>query len=416
MKIIFIFSLILSSATARGAATAVTFENIRELLQTQNPKLEGSRLESEASQLRADGHLGRSFLPELQLYGANESFKVGRNPDKSQPTFGATLKLNLFNGGRDSLESDFRKAIAEKKSYQNQRTLSEELQKARQLYWLILYGQEQSDLLTQMSKVNSQNLQAAQKRIRSGVATESDRFEFEMKSVDLKRDLDESRLKLLNQKKEMAVLLGFKPETELQFPAQLSHDHNFENIFEHKSQDHNFLYKEAEMQATASRLSARSQRRAWWPKLDAYAAYNQYNETEKEFPAAEDRRETVLGLKLSISLASGLESQVEAQALDREARAAARMAEVQQQEVEVHLHNEIGELRFLHDQVHDTEENIERAEKYYKLTQSEYSRGVKNSPDVLGATEKLFEIRRKRLEILRDFQISKTHVLSKMGK
>ena len=39
---------------------------------------------------------------------------------------------------------------------------------------------------------------------------------------------------------------------------------------------------------------------------------------------------------------------------------------------------------------HNAEENIKRAERYYRLTQSEYNRGVKNSPDVLGASQRLF--------------------------
>ena len=85
-------------------------------------------------------------------------------------------------------------------------------------------------------------------------------------------------------------------------------------------------------------------------------------------------------------------------------------------EIEAHLETEMAGVSFLHDQVHAAEENIARATKYHDLTKSEYARGVKNSPDMLGAAEKLFEMRHKRLEIIRDYQIAKGHILSKTGR
>ncbi|MFN7610167.1 MAG: TolC family protein, partial [bacterium] len=180
--------------------------------------------------------------------------------------------------------------------------------------------------------------------------------------------------------------------------------------------DHEFLFKENEIQASTTSLSAKSQSRTWWPKVDAYAAYNQFNEREEEFSQANDRTETVVGLRMTLSLSAGLESNSEASALNREAEAYKKLAEYQRKEVETHVETELSELRLRHDQVHDAAENIQRAARYYKLTQSEYTRGVKNSPDVLGAADKLFEMKHKRLEIIRDFQISKAHVLAKIGR
>lgn len=103
-------------------------------------------------------------------------------------------------------------------------------------------------------------------------------------------------------------------------------------------------------------------------------------------------------------------------ALNKEAAADFERAEFKRREIEAHMENEVSELRFLHDQVHDAEDNIARAERYYKMTQSEYARGVKNSPDVLGASEKLFESRSKRIELIREFQVAKAHVLAKLGR
>ena len=110
-----------------------------------------------------------------------------------------------------------------------------------------------------------------------------------------------------------------------------------------------------------------------------------------------------------------MESLREAQALDQEAAAAKLMAEHKRRETAIHVRAELAQLKLLHDQVHETEQNIARAERYYKITQSEYARGVKNSPDVLGASDKLFDARHSRLETIRDYQVAKSHLMSKLG-
>ena len=105
-----------------------------------------------------------------------------------------------------------------------------------------------------------------------------------------------------------------------------------------------------------------------------------------------------------------------AEVLIKEAGAAQVQTELAKREIEAHLETEMAGVSFLHDQFHAAEENITRATKYHELTKSEYARGVKNSPDMLGAAEKLFEMRHKRLEIIRDYQIAKGHILSKTGR
>lgn len=402
-----------SSGTA--ATKELTFEELKVLLEKRNDRVKATQLEVEASKNR-QGTLLRSFMPAVELYGGQESFKIGQQTQKNQPTYGAEVKVNLFNGGRDQLQSEVRELTLAQKENQLTRVFSEELQKARVLFWEIMYSQEVIALIESTIRINDQNLASAQRRIRSGVATESDRFEFEMKSVDLKRDLEEAKLKLANQKRDLAVLLNLEENEEMRFPKRLAHEHNFEDLLKHSHKDHDFLFKEDELQAQVVSLSAKKQRRRWWPTVDAYVAYSQFNEREKDFSEASDRTEAVVGVRMNLSLSAGLEASREAFALAQEAEASQSLAKYKRKQIEVHFENELSELRLRHDQVHNAEENIQRADRYYKLTQSEYARGVKNSPDVLGASDKLFEMKKKRLEIIRDFQLSKSHILIKIGR
>lgn len=406
---------LLAAAASHAATVEVTSANLKELVESRNDRVSAAKLGVDAARER-EGSFGRSFLPSVELFAAQENLKMGREERKNQPAYGIEGKVNLFNGGRDRIDGEIREIGARRSEFQGKRILSEELEKVRDAYWQSLYQREKIEVLKAALKVNDGNLAAAQRRLRSGVATEADRVEFEMKAVDLKRELGEAQLRFDERRRTLAVLLGYQESDEIRLSEDFHHEHEYAKLLKHAPEDHDFLYKENELSAKQGELAARGYRRVWWPKLDVYAGYHQYNEREKEFADAADRTESVVGLRLSLSLPAGLEANREAAAQQKEAAALSRLSDFQKREVESHLVNEIAELNFLHDQIHDAEENIKRAERYDKLTQSEYVRGVKNSPDVLGASEKLFGARLRRLEIIREFQTSKAHVLSKIGK
>ncbi|WP_413289166.1 TolC family protein [Bdellovibrio sp. HCB337] len=412
---VFAVALCLFQESAFAESEKINSETLRSLLETKNAKVQAAQKGKEAAEEK-EGYLTRSFLPSLEMYVGQETFKPGRQDTVTEPAYGAELRVNLFNGGRDQLENRVRELGTEKKGFEVQRVLSEELEKARTEYWHSLYYREKISLLQSTIEVNKQNLSSADRRIRSGVATESDRVEFEMQAIELAQELSESKMKQESHLRNLKVLLGVAKLNVGSLSEKLDHEHEYEGELKHSMKDHEFLVKENEILAEQNRLLAKKEKREWWPKLEAFAAYNQYNERDKEFADAQDRTESVVGLRVNLSASAGLESRREGAALQKEAEGASAIAVFQKTEIEAHLENEMAELSLMHSQIHDAEENIKRAEKYYRLTQSEYGRGVKNSPDVLGASEKLFETRHKRLEIVRDFQLAKAHVLSKIGK
>ncbi|MBY0554546.1 TolC family protein [bacterium] len=410
-----VFAILVIFLIQPSWALEINSASLKSLVESKNIQVEASKLEVEAAEERKRS-LMRSFLPSIELYGAQETFKKGQQSEKSQPLYGVEANINIFNGGRDWLDSDIRDLEWQKKNFQHTRVQSEVLETVRSTYWQIIYSQEKVQLLEAAIKSNKESLKSAERRIQSGVATQSDRIEFEMKAVELDQELSETKLHLESQKRNLAVLLGIDNHKEMTFTEKLEHEHDYEVTLAHSKQDHAYLYKEAELQSEVSRKLASQQNRNWVPKLDAYASYNQFNERGEDKPAAIDRRESVVGLRVSLSLGSVFNSYSEAASLKKEALSAQKLADLQKKQVDIHVSTEMAELELLHNQVHAAEENIIRAEKYHKLAQSEYSRGVIGSPDFLSASEKLYEIRHKRIEIIKDFHIAKAHVLSKIGR
>lgn len=392
----------------------ITSENIKNLIESKNEKVLASVDMVEASKKR-EGFLLRSFIPSLEIKAARESIRTDEQVKFSQQMLGAEAKLNLYNAGSDQIENQIRSLDVQKREISLQRVISEEVERGRVIYWNVIYAKEKSNLLKKMIALNAENLKKAQLRIKSGIATKSDQFEFEMKDIELKQDLSETLLKLNSEESHLKVLLGLGRNSEIGYPQNLSHDHEFENVLKHSFRQHEFLYKEDAISAEQKALHAKNSKRSWWPKLDAYASYNKY-EVPTTFRGQTDLpNESEVGVRVTMNLFSAFESQANAGSELKEAEALRKSTEYAKREVEMHIDSEMSELKLLHDQVHDVEENIKRAEQYYKLTLSEYNLGVKNSLDVLSASEKLFDMQNKRLEVIKKFQHSKAHVLSKIG-
>lgn len=405
----------LLAANAGAKEVRVTFNELKALVETQNERVRAASEELAAARSR-EGHLGRSFLPKLEAHAAQESIKIGTQDVKTQPDYGAEVRMNLYNGGRDSLRDKALGFRSQRKTFEARGRVVEELGKSRVLYWTIVYQKNVVATLKEMIAINAENLRAAEKRIRGGVATESDRLEFEMNAIDLKRELSEAELEIRSLSRELLVHIGANADDTLVTDSVLSHGGEWEHEVRHTHRDHDFLVKPYEFASLEAQTAAREQGRAWLPRLDAYAGWNQFNQREENFAAARDRQESVVGVRLKIDAFDGLSFRREAQALRREAEAANLIATYQRKQNEAHIEKEYDELTFLHDRVHEADENIKSAERYYRVTRSEYSRGVKNSPDVLGASEKLLAMKLKRLAMIRDFQFARSHVLTKIGR
>ena len=74
------------------------------------------------------------------------------------------------------------------------------------------------------------------------------------------------------------------------------------------------------------------------------------------------------------------------------------------------------ELTVTHELIPSSEKILAEAKKYLGRTSVEYTRGVKNSPDMLGATNRYFDTRKRVMEMKRDYQLAKVRLLGLIGK
>lgn len=410
--IFFIFILILSYKSFSKTVIQLKASEIKKLVSSQNEKVLSKDLQTKAMSHR-QGFLKRSFMPSLKLYGSQERFQLGNNYSRTQPTYGAELSVNIFNGTKDSL---YGKTINKKKERINSEktvTLYHEVIKAKEIYWNLVYIEMSLSLFDEIKKINSSNLSSTQKKVKSGFTTKVDIFEFQIKDTELKRDIEYAKMQREILKKELLRLLGQDESVQISLVDKIVHVEGMESMDYHSELQHEFLAKPMLIQAEENEISAKMQSRSWWPRIDAFAAFNEYNVRNGNVFELQEGRETVVGLRASMNLFDFTTGNKEAQALYAEAESSKSEAKYLVKEIENEAHSEIATLKFLHQQIHDAEENIRRAQDYLRLTINEYSRGVKNSPDVLGSIDKLFGIKSKYNEILRDFYITRDHLITK---
>lgn len=413
--IVLVFAALSCSILNQVLSLDISSNDLKSLLEKNNAKIKAAQHKIQSVREK-EGHLVRSFLPSVHMSAAQETFKTGVDRLRTQPVYGVEGNLNLFNGGKDYLESKVRSASTQLELTLAEQIFSEELQKLRTVYWQTLYFKNKLELLKDAIEINKKNTQGADRRIKSGVATGTDRLEFEMEDVNLKREFTYAEVILKNNLSTLRVIFNFDESTDIALKEEMVHEHEVHASLESVgSEKMEFLHKDLTLISEISTLNSSVEKRSLWPKLDAFASYYQFNQREKDFLSSVDRDEYAFGLRVTIDFPAGFEASKTAAYHLLQAKSAELLANNLKRENISAVTNELNELHFLHDQVHSADENIKRSENYFKSTQSEYIRGVKNSPDVLVASQRLFETKNKRLEIIRDYQIAKGHIMAKMG-
>lgn len=391
------------------------FEDLPDLIRSGNRHVQAATLLKESAESRT-GYLARSYLPHISATGGYETFKTGPYPQTTQPYSVVEANLNLFRGGRDLNEDRYRKGIYRSSNALSEKAYLDELAQARKSYWDLVFQREMLALLRDGLAQNDKNLAAANRRIRSGVATETDRIEFELNQVELDQDLKRAQLAESASKRTLNVLLGFAEDSELTTVLTLPHEHDDALLQEpfDLNLNQNVVVARANQDAASAKMSIANR---WWvPSIDVYGSYSQFNLREKDQLAQRDRNEGVVGVKLRIQVFDGLESRTEAVAWRLEAHAHESNAEQTKAELNVMLLNAREKLKTTHELIHSADHTLEKGTQYFSRTLDEYARGVKNSVDVLSASQKFLELRGKTVELKRDHLNAKIELLGLLGK
>lgn len=384
-----------------AAERTVSFEELPKLIRERNENVQAAEAHYKASKERT-GYLTRSFVPQLSASIGSEEFQSGSFPKERQGYWSVQGRLNLFRGGRDRIENEIRKFAERRTRAEYSIEVNKELKEARSVYWqLVAISKIIADRRDALEK-NENYVRSSRRRTGAGIATNADTLQFELHKTLLNQDLKHLIHEEDILKSRLAVAIGSDDHENLKVNGDFQHPP--ENVvtpaFDSKK---NLEVQQLESIQLSENLRKGLASRWWLPQLDLYSKYGVPSLDDEFATAVRQDREFTVGVMMTLDLGAGLENRYEGAARGFEALASEKRAAHRLREVRAADHELRHDMKLLHELIHDADSDIQKAEQFLKLTQAEYSRGVKNGPDLLEASKKLYEFRERRTTLFREY-------------
>lgn len=399
--------------TGAQASVLLSEQNIQTLYKS-NPEAKSLRERLEASE-RLRGSLTRSFLPKVELSYGHERYSVGPYNQVNQPFGGIQASVNVFNSGKDSLESDKRNLnakISEIDSVVMEAQIMAQIRKAMSEY---AYLSEVEKILQDALTGNESHVKAARQRVQAGLAAATDTLDFQQQAISLRQQLTQIGYEKGVVNRTIATLLGTDPTSEVEVSFVNPHPEHGDAIIKDIKVENSMAVKQSMFLAEVAKIEMKEAYRWWAPSVDIYGFAVRALQKDREYPSPGQRNDAGIGFRIVLPIFDGGESYRVAQSKAAIERSQKSQAEARKLAIQREMQDTIKKLDLTHELIHGAEENVSVMTKYRQGIMSEYNRGVKNSPDVLQASNRWIQASLQYSEIKRNYQSARAEALYLYG-
>jgi len=350
--------------------------------------------DKKAEILKLDKKINKSlFLPELSINtGLGKIREIDEEDDKGPYAY-LDGKLNLYNSGRDITQRSIIEKQLSLTELEKNLKLKELKIKTFQLVTKLKLLDIENTIIQQEIKNNNNFSSMAKKKANAGLTSSVDLIDFEIKNENLVLELETITSEKVELENELRTLYGnkitleeIKSYAQNLTPPMVTGKPVIQNTLQFKMATY------AQEEATLNTRISKSQ---YLPTLDLEAKWGQLTPHKSLFS---EKKEYQVALNLNIPLFTGFSTK---SYIDQN-----KLVEIQrnreknqvQIDLEAKAENDLKNIDLLKKTLLSLEKSQQRANRYSDLTIDEYRRGIKNSPDLISASDQKYDLQRKILE------------------
>lgn len=367
--------------------------------------IEVSSSASKIEYLKLEHKINKSlFLPELNLNGGFGLEKLQDNDYELEkgPFLYLESKLNLYRGGRDSgLQKINELELSSMKLEREIQIRNTSIASFKITSAINLITKELKLIKEELNNNKSQKLMA-QKKLNAGLTTSIDLIDFDLKDDALTNELDMLELKKETLKKELIALFGGNlSEPELDIMLVDSSD----KTMTASASNYNNSVKIAhtKKQIDLSAVTQKNVKAEYLPSIDLEAKWGQITPHES---FTKNSREYAFLVNVSFPLFSGFNTDYKFQQSVLESTQKEKALRQTETEEKSLFDLESKKIELAKKVLVSLNRSLAQSIQYKNLTVGEYKRGIKNSSDIISASDKKLEIERKILETQNELAIS----------
>ncbi len=383
------------------------YEDLPSLLQKNSLGVQAANKRAESARLR-QGSVESSFLPKFGFEGGLRGQKEAKSEGESAVFWRVDAASNVYRGGKDQNRQMTRDTQVEMRKLDAQAFFQSERTKVRNDYIHLASVRSLLQVNQDMSQLIGEKRRSIAKKVQTGLLAES--FALEVKLFD--QELERDRLYWQKESHEIEDHLSFALSLPHELTIQVK---SLAAIEIPKFADLGRVGDLPELKSLA--VKAESSRRDsaikadWWrPEVDVFASYTGLDVDRKAEPGILPEQETSIGLRFTLHLQDNAELSKEISAKMGEAQAMDIQREYLKNQVEHKVHEYQREIAALGSILQALTVHQKTAEDLQKKIVSDFDRGVRGSTDLLELMRKVYEIKKRSIEALKDLQMAKANL------
>lgn len=340
------------------------------------------------------------FLPSLNAIGGLAKVKTDSDDDKGQVGY-LQGSANLFSGFKDRASFNIQKQKLELTRLSYEIKLRNTKEELTEVLTSMIGIHQLEKILDEEFKITENQKKMAARKVSAGLTSQVDNYEFDLREseIEIQRRNIVREHEVIHQKLNALFNQEIK-DNELESlsfatTGTLAKDINLSSFENHP------VIRKAKLEELIADSEKMSTTADYMPKVDLSYAFGRLTPTEDEVKYNESQ----VALLITIPLFSGFDTYHKRKA----AIATLAAKEHEKTQIVLNIKSQFEQLKSRAKELVELYQIIDKktviAEKYYNLTLAEYKRGVKNSPDLVGATERYFDSKKKKIELQKELEL-----------